>query len=499
MRNPGRVGRIVVGLAACRAEGEIASDVCFVEPPAPDEVVASSWLDDGPPNVLLVVADDVGVDLLATWEPGPDAAPTPTLDRLAREGVVFERTYASPWCSPTRAAVATGRHGRRHGLGRAIEPREERFALDPSAVTVAEVLRDHAPEPWSTAVVGKWHLSVAEGPDDLRGPLDHGFDHHRGTFANLARAHAFDRGPMTYESWERVTDGVLDHATGYVTSATVDDALSWIGARDDAPWLLWLGFHAAHTPWHVPPAHLHPYRDVRSNDTPTKIRAMVASLDTELGRLLDALPAHVRERTVVIFVADNGTTDNGFLGARRGRPGKSTVFEGGVRVPLIVSGPGVDRGRRERALVNTVDLFPTLVELAGVDPEELGLDLDGVSLGPLLRSGAGRPRRRLAYAEAFEPNGPGPYFLDDRTIRDDRHKLVRRLGKPDQLFELGDDVIEGEDLLARVRPTRAELEAWSALGDALDACGPRPDADVRPVRERRPRARPGGRLIPDGG
>lgn len=457
---------LLIAAAACRGLPEPCPEVLD-----PDAAAARPRYEAPPPNLLLVIADDVGTDLITAYGPGDEAAPTPTLDALAAEGVRFDRAWATPWCSPTRATLATGRFGRRYGLGRALEPLEETAGLPLTEVTLAEVLRDEASTPYARAVLGKWHLDSYLGPASLRAPLDQGFQHHQGPFANLVADHAIDGGPMGYRAWERVTDGVIDHVEGYATSATADDAIAWLDAQGDAPWFLWLAFPAAHSPWSLPPPELHGYGEPSEPSRPLKIRAMVEALDRELGRVLASLPPAVRSRTVIVFVGDNGSPTDAAI-RRTERPRKGAVWEGGVHVPLIVAGPGVVApGRTVDALVQTVDLMPTLAELAGVDAQALGLVLDGTSFAGHLVDADAPAVRQLSYAEAFEANGPGPWFVDQRAVRDARHKLVRRAGRDDALFDLDLDPTEATNLLADA-PSAAHRSTAARLGDALTRCFP---------------------------
>ena len=349
------------------------------------------------PNILLIIGDDMGVEALAAYGLGDDPPETAALDDLARDGVRFDNFWAQPVCSPTRATVITGRYGFRTGIGRPVgggplpEPpakpagapaesngapnaasAEDRALPRPhlllSEYTLPRALKEHSISDYDTAAFGKWHLAMPEN-----GWTDHpntvGFDH----FAGLMGG-----GPESYFAWNKVINGEVSGVVGYTPTDKVDDALAWLDDRDGDPWLLWLAFNLGHTPLHLPPGDSwqsdyseHDAGSVPEEHWTAYFNAMVEAMDTEIERLLDSLDPAVRDNTYVIFMGDNGTYDP-VVGApfRRGRA-KGTIYEGGVNVPLIVSGPGVPRGSVSEALVNSTDLFATILEMAGVNPEAL--------------------------------------------------------------------------------------------------------------------------------
>ena len=339
-----------------------------------------------PPNVLVVVLDDVGTDQVRAYGEHPAAPPTPTLDALAARGLRFRNAYAHPSCSPTRAALLTGRHAIRTGAGANYTVSGDR-ALSPDEVTLAEVLGGAG---YTTAAVGKWHLAGLLSADALLHPLVQGFDTHRGTAGNLTDA--VDGGVgLGYTRWERVVDGQVALTRCYATTAAVDDALD-IVAHSPEPWFVWLGLHAAHSPWHVPPRHLlsDPVRD--DDPVPVRYNAAVTAADHELGRLLDGLGPERLARTLVVAVGDNGAPPDAALWPRLRHQVKLSLYEGGIHVPWIVAGPGVVPGVSD-ALVQAEDLLPTVAELAGAPIDALALD--GISVASVLA----------------DPAAPGPTLL----------------------------------------------------------------------------------------
>lgn len=327
------------------------------------------------PNILLIIADDMGLDASRCYKVGEDQAPMPVVESLCEQGMVFENAYAAPLCSPTRATLMTGQYGFRNGIGSVIRWGED-TGLPPDVTSLFDVLNGNG---YASAVTGKWHL--AGSGDGLNHPAQLGVMDYYGLY----------KGAVTdYFSWDGVDNGAEVHVEGYSTSVFTDRAIDWIQARQ-SPWFLWLAYNAPHAPFHLPPAALlhsstglsGDEADIRRDPLPY-FNAMLEAMDTEIGRLLDSMPAAVRQNTVVIFIGDNGTPSR-IAGALYGdRGAKGSIFEGGAHVPLIIQGPGVASGRSE-ALVNSTDLFATITAMSGVHPQMV----DAVDLAPALAGGAG--------------------------------------------------------------------------------------------------------------
>jgi arylsulfatase A-like enzyme len=361
-----------------------------------------------PQNVLLLIADDLGVEILSSYGPQPDQPPTPVLDQLAAEGVRFSSCWASPLCTPTRAAVQTGRYPMRTGLGDVVSGTIDSdlgpFGLQLAEVTLPELL-EAGGGAWQTACIGKWHLASA----DVGGPLapnDAGYGHFAGTLGNL-------QPPESYWSWERIVDGNAAQETGYATSVQVDDALAFI-SQATGPWFCSVNFSAPHVPFHAPPQELHTQDlsaagDPNLNSRPY-YKAMVEALDTEIGRLLAGLGA-AADSTLVIFLADNGTPTKAAPPVLPALKAKGSMFEGGVRVPLIVRGPSVaSRGSVCDALVDVTDIFATVAAVAAIDPATVlppGTAMDGVSLLPYLEDPLMPSQKSHVFTELYKPNGAG--------------------------------------------------------------------------------------------
>lgn len=400
-------------------------------------------------NVLVIVADDIGVDYVGAYQEGTNPPPTPNIDSLANNGVLFRNAWANPSCSPTRACVMTGRYPFRTLVGRWISHYANPSPtglLQPEERTLPEVL-DAAQSVYSHALIGKWHLNNALASPDAPRTIG-GYSFHAGSLEGQI---------PSYTNWTRVVNGVAAVTTTYCTTQNTDDALAWIQSQSN-PWLCVLTYQAPHIPYHAPPAHLHTQNlagltPQASNHTPANIpfyRAMVESLDTEIGRLFSTLGSGVMNDTNIIFIGDNGTVQRQSVAPFNGLRAKGTPYEGGVNVPLLVSGPAVQQpGREVTALACAVDVFSTVIDLAdassGLPPFIVH---DSVSLLPYLTDPNQAPMRQFAYTEQFTgSNWPAPNTNGHATIRDSQYKLIHRYsGGGDELFDLINDPWETNNL-----------------------------------------------------
>ena len=458
-----------VGASGATAEETSPWRSCDLPSAIPDGV--------GAHNVLVVLLDDVGVDKVGAYGIHPDPPYTPTLDSLADEGVRFDRAYATPLCGPTRAALLTGRTGRRTGFGNNVLWYSGDFALPATETTFAELVAESEIATWSTAAFGKWHLADADTPDVLTHPNLHGFEHFDGTVANLTSAFDISDGlPHDYYHWERNVDGQVEHVDGWQPTVMTDDALDWIdGLRE--PWVVYFAMHVAHGPLQLPPEDLHGLAVDADDPAPLQFAALMEAGDAELGRLLANLPDGALERTTVVVLSDNGTKGSNMAAPWNPARGKGSIYEGGIRVPLIVTGPLVAQpGSTSDALVYVTDVFPTIADIACVDPAALEsprgtpLAIDGLSLVPWLRD-PDAPGRDFLFVEQFGRPGPPPYNgLDKRIMVGSNWKLVDDVGAGmEMLLTIADDPsLEGEDTLADGL-TATEQFAYDELRAALDA------------------------------
>lgn len=366
---------------------------------------------DAPPSVVLLVVDDLGWTDLGSY--GSTFHETPAIDRLASEGWRFTAMYsASPVCSPTRASIMTGRHPARLGITDWIGG-EQRGLLDPPVnatelqldeTTVAEAFRSGG---YATGFFGKWHL----GSDPYL-PQAQGFDvnaggHGAGHPASYFYPYAREGGsPWDVPDLEGGVEGE------YLTNRLTDEALAWLDTVSERPFFLMLSYYNVHTPLEGRPdlvrrfeSRVPAFDDVsvdpvahgaenkRHQDHPV-YAAMVASVDESVGRIRSWLENHgLSDRTIVVLVSDNGglsTLPAGRSAPTSNRPlraGKGWLYEGGIRIPLIVEDPTRDATPTDvDGLAMTIDLMPTLLDLAGLSPGEAGV-LDGRSLVPLMTGG----------------------------------------------------------------------------------------------------------------
>ena len=384
------------------------------------------------PNVLLIIADDMGIEASNCYSLGNQQAKMPNIEAMCEQGMVFENGYSAPVCSPTRATIMSGQYGFRTGVGAAI-PRDGGVGLSTSTTSLFDVLEK---SDYSTNVIGKWHL--ADTGRDYNHPIEMGVPDYWGLLKG---------GTRSYFNWDGATQGKPFDSDVYTTTDFTNQALDWIG-RQDNPWFLWLAYNAPHTPFHLPPKDLHSSDElpddakaIKENPLPY-YHAMLEAMDTEIGRLLDSMEPEERENTIVMFVGDNGSPNqvaSDFYGIH---DAKGTIYEGGTHVPLIAVGPGVRKGRTE-GFVNTTDIYTTVASIAGVE-----VDLpDSYDFTPLL-SGKKNDRDYI-YVEHFEEVVKSKGGTFGWAVREGDYKLVQvKDAVQPELYKLSDDPREQNDLLA---------------------------------------------------
>ena len=414
-------------------------------------------------NVLLIVADDLGVANVSAYQQSATAPPTPNLDALAQRGVLFRAAYASPMCSPSRACVQTGRYAFRTGVGYTIIPFHPGTPALPLAEwTLPEVL-DAGASGYAHAAIGKWHLGDLSTGGALAPNLA-GWRHYAGTL---------DSGVADYYAWPRTVNGATAVSPNYATTQMVDDALAFAQTARQ-PWVCVLNLVAPHSPYHAPPAALHTYNlaglDPRTTPLPF-YKASIQAMDTELGRLFRGLGASLGD-TNVIFTSDNGTSGEVVEAPYSRYRVKGTTYEGGINVPLLAAGPDVlQPGRDDSALVSGVDLFATICELCGVQPARIvppQTTLDGISFARHLRQANQPPARVSVFSEFFVFRSPGR--IGASSLRDARFKLIRNYqlnGPPiDELYDLILDPLESYELLSQGALPPGQAAAYLALRTA---------------------------------
>lgn len=417
------------------------------------------------PNIVFILIDDYGWK--DTGYNGSTFYRTPNIDALAKSGMVFTDGYsASPVCSPTRAAIMTGRYPARLHLTSHLQGASNRFhftrVLQPNArlelplreVTIAEMLRDGG---YRTACIGKWHLGKAGFL-----PKDQGFD------VSYAGDEAGSTNSFFFPDWQKKVN--LDGKPGdYLTDRLTDLAAAFIQENRERPFFLYLPHFAVHTPIQGKPDKVKKYDALAKPDNPQnygEYAAMIESVDESVGRVVKALKdAGVENNTLLIFTADNGgvsskewknrpVTSNLPL-----RAGKGHIYEGGIRVPTIVRWQGVTRpGSTCREPIVSYDYAPTIAEAAGV-PAASGID--GKSFVKLLRGGSLGERELFWHYPHYSPQLGRPAA----AMRRGDYKLILFFETGEaELYNLRNDIGETKNLAAaqpqRAAEMRGRLEAW---------------------------------------
>ena len=447
------------------------------------------------PNIIFIIADDLGYGELSVQNPDTDV-PTPHIDSIATNGVRFTDGYVSaPFCAASRAGLITGRYQTRFGFEfNPIGPRNEDpdAGLPPREVTLADLLRDKAG--YSTAMIGKWHL----GGTAHFNPIRRGFDEFYGF---LHEGHYFR--PLPYEgmtTWLRrkvlpggktgrwtSDDGTLIYSTHMggnepdydadnpvyrngqpidepenLTDAITREAVSFVRrCGDERPFFLYLAYNAVHSPLQGEADYMEKYAGI--DDIQRRIfAAMLGHLDDGVGRLLDAVKAEgIRENTMIVFLSDNGgptrelTSSNLPLKGEKGR-----LHEGGIRVPFLLQYPAkVKGGQVYEEPVSSLDLFPTSLALAGLEPPT---QTDGADLIPYLNGEkTGSPHESLYWRVG-----------DRAALRKGDWKIVRdrQRGQPGpwELYNRREDIGEVNDLAGEEDEILEELvEEWEELDQEM--------------------------------
>lgn len=363
----------------------------------------------GPPNILLILADDLGYGDLSVYG---GWIQTPQLERLAREGVRLTDFHASaPICSPTRAGLLTGRYQQRAGIPGVVyaDPQNpvHHHGLQPGEITFPKLLRERG---YATALMGKWHLGYLPRYH----PARHGFDFFRGYLSGNVDYFSKVDQAGSYDWWH---DEQAVQEEGYVTHLITAHALEFIEKHRDRPFCLYVAHEAPHYPYQGPQDRA--FRSVGSSQVrqdlaPEQIRrayrSMVVEMDRGIGQILDRLAElGLQERTFVFFFSDNGATRQGSNGLLRGYKGQ--LWEGGHRVPALARFPGqlpADGVCSQLAI--SLDLMPTILALARVEPPE-GHRLDGINLLPFLRGEEPARERTLFWEFRGRAMRQGPWKL----------------------------------------------------------------------------------------
>ena len=379
--------------------------------------------DPDKPNILLIIADDLGVDASNGYMQNAQMPTTPTLDSLRNAGLMFTQAWAAPKCTPTRANIMSGKYGAKTG----VTGTPGNLGIEHTSLF--KELDTRTNDAYACVLIGKWHLS---SPVDFDHPAQHGIDYYEGSFTAMVD---------DYYNWSKVKNGVEENISEYVTTHLTNSAIDWVNQQNQ-PWFLWLAHVTPHSPFHEPPDSM--YTRANVNNNLQRYMAMIESMDFEIGRLLENIPQDVLENTIIIYLGDNGTP-NGPLQAYPTQHGKNSLYQGGIHIPMTITGKGVSRvGEQEDALVHAVDLYATILELAGTDLE--GGIHNSLSMKPML-SGTNFPQKPYAYSE-----------LDaDWTIRNDRYKLINLNNGTQEFYDLQEDPLENENLISTLSQEQSNI------------------------------------------
>src|SRR5262252_8843743 len=434
--------RVIVFVLALSASSVGGVPLAAAQPGAP------------PPNIVYILADDLG------WKDvgfhGSDMQ-TPNLDTLAATGARLEQFYAQPMCTPSRAALMTGRYPHRYGLQTGVIPSAGTYGLATDEWLLPQTLQEAG---YTTAIVGKWHLGHAQR---AYWPRQRGFDSQYGPL--LGEIDFFTHAAHGVRDWFRDNEPVAD--TGYVTTLLGTEAVKLIERHDpQTPLFLYLPFTAPHAPYQAPQASLDTYKHI-ADPNRRAYAAMVTAMDDAIGKVSEALEKRtMRDNTLILFQSDNGgprsakftgevDTSKGTIPADNGpyRDGKATLYEGGTRVVALANWPGhINPGSVVDEPIHIVDMYPTLARLAGA-PTGKHKPLDGMDVWPTLSEGKSSPRNEVVYdIEPFRA-----------AVRKGDWKLVWRTVLPSEveLFNLAQDPAEKVNLADQHPQKVAELQQWA--------------------------------------
>lgn len=429
---------------------------------SPNRVKSQNRPDIEKPNVILIVADDMGVGDISSFNDG--LSRTPNLDTLISESSYFTNAYSSsPVCGPARAALLTGRYPHRTGVVSLSQVRfPELTSLNLDETTLADIFQENG---YKTGIVGKWHLGMGE--EYL--PLERGFQ----------ESIHFIGGPDvpdTYFDFRINVNGTYEHITDeYLTDYLTDRAIEFVNANQNEPFFLHLAHYAPHRPLSAPQNLIDQYMETGLNENTATVYAMNEVLDTGIGELISELQRlGIDDRTIILFTSDNGPDP--FIGERFNvnlRGTKYEVYEGGLKVPFIANWPQTIDPAYNNRIITFIDVLPTLVELCQLEYES-HLKKDG-------RSFANNLFDHTSYAEDMNTphfwqwNRGTPDFTHNAAVRFGNWKLVRPIQtirvpmEPSEerprLYNLEEDPFEQQDISSdnfmQYEKMRVLLEIWS--------------------------------------
>ncbi len=383
-----------------------------------------------PPNIILIMADDLGYGDLGSY--GSERMHTPNIDFLANEGIRLTDYHSNgSVCTPTRAALLTGRYQQRSCLEGVIYVKGEtrQVGMDSDEITIAEVLKEAG---YDTGIFGKWHLGYKKEYN----PIHQGFDEFYGYVSGNIDFHSHYDNAGIYDWWYQ-TDSLYEE--GYSTDLITDHTVAFIQAQQDRPFFAYVAHEAPHVPfqgrsdtaYRFPGREFTYYGPVEDRDRAYK--DMIEEMDEGIGKIIDAVEeAGISENTLIIFCSDNGAIptygDNGQL-----RGTKTTLWEGGHRVPGIFYWKGKITPGVFEATMLSMDLYPTIASIAGVDPDKYS-QVDGMDMSPHILENESVPSRTLFWR-----------YRGNAVAREGQWKLAMIDGDT-MLFDLDSDLGEQHDI-----------------------------------------------------
>ena len=373
------------------------------------------------PNILFIIADDLGKDAINGFSEGSIKPNTPNIDAIRNNGISFSNFWTNPTCTPTRASIITGKYGYRTGVKGVGDE------LSISETTLQQYISNQLNNKYASAIVGKWHLS---GNNSTINPETFGIDYYSG----LIRGAVDD-----YYQWQLNESGTTSQNTEYITEVFTDLSINWIN-QQSKPWFMWLAYTAPHTPFHVPPSNMHNQGNLPTYtnglDPIPFYMAAIEAMDFQIGRLLDNIPEDEKNNTIIIFIGDNGTPNQVAQSPYSSSHVKNTLYQGGVNVPMFISGNSVSRIGTDNNLIVSTDLFATIAQIAGSSTNEIN---DSKSFKSLLTQST--TIRNYQYSELVDG------VDDEWTISNGQYKLIVNSVGIEELYYLANDPYENSNLL----------------------------------------------------
>lgn len=378
-------------------------------------------IDTASPNILFIIADDLGKDAINGFLEGSIKPNTPNIDAIRNNGISFSNFWTNPTCTPTRASIITGKYGYRTG----VKSVGDELAI--SETTLQQYISTQTNNKYTSALIGKWHLS---GNKSTINPETFGIDYYAGLF----------RGAVdNYYQWQLSENGVTNQNTTYITEVFTDLSIDWIN-QQTKPWFLWLAYNAPHTPFHVPPSNMHSQGNLptynNTLDPMPYYMAAIEAMDFQIGRLLNSISEDEKKNTIIIFIGDNGTPNEVAQSPYSSSTVKKTLYQGGINVPMFISGSSVSRLGTDSNLINSTDLFATIAEIAGSSSKEIN---DSKSFKSLLTQDT--TLRDYQYSELVDGT------VDKWTLSNGTFKLMVNSDGIDKLYNLVNDPYENTNLL----------------------------------------------------